>query len=354
MRYLRPLGPVVAGLLALIALTGFARAETTELCRRYRAELASLERAGGDPGRGELAQLRTYYAQVGCEGGRFLFFDTRPPQCEAVAQRIRYLSAQPAEDGYTQARRRQLLAAVSANCDAGTPAAGRAPQTARGGGQVICVRTCDGGYFPMNNLPEGRDGADTMCQALCPGTQAVAYSMPAGDEGLKQAASVNGRRAYSTLPNAFKFRAALVPDCSCKGNGQSWAQLLAKAESMLDRHKGDIVVTAAQAERLSRPKVRLILLGRADRAASTVAGVAASAAQREGRDAETAAETRAGASVPTAGRESAGIGPKVIAAAPVLAQDQGPVHTEAGADGEKQQVRVIAPNLIPVPRAGPL
>lgn len=354
MRHLRPLGPVVAGLTLLVAFAGLARAETTELCRRYRAELASLERAGGDPGRGELAQLRTYYAQVGCEGGRFLFFDTRPPQCDAIAQRIRYLSAMPAEDGYTQARRRQLVAAVSANCDATSPAAGGAPQTARGGGQVICVRACDGGYFPLNNLPEGRDGADAMCQALCPGTQANAYSMPAGDEGLKQAASINGRRAYTALPNAFKFRTAFVPDCSCKGNGQTWAQALAKAESMLDRHKGDIVVTAAQAERLSRPKVRLILLGRADRAASTIAGVAASAAQRDARDADTAAEVRAGEAVPTAGRESAGIGPKVIAAAPVLAQDQGPVRTETGADGDKQQVRVIAPNLIPVPRAGPL
>ncbi len=310
MRHRRPLASAAAALAGLIALAGAARAETTDLCRRYRAELTSLDRAGGEAGRGELAQLTAYSRSMSCEGGRFLFFDTRPPQCEAVAQRIRYLSAQPAEDGYTTARRRQLVAAVSAHCDVARPGkAAEAPQqTARGGGQVICVRTCDGGYFPMNNLPEGREGADAMCQAQCPGTQAVAYSMPAGDEGLRQAASIAGRRAYTALPNAFRFRTAFVPDCSCKGNGQTWAQALAKAETMLDRHKGDIVVTAAQAERLSRPKVRLLLLGRADRAAAAVAGVA-------------------------------GLGAEV--------------HPEA-AESEKQQVRVIAPNLIPVPRAGPL
>ncbi|WP_044156471.1 DUF2865 domain-containing protein, partial [Escherichia coli] len=76
---------------------------------------------------------------------------------------------------------RQLQGLIAASC-ADTarvdPATGEA--YARGGAQVICVRTCDGAYFPMRNLPEGRYGADEMCQALCPGTEAVAYSMPYG------------------------------------------------------------------------------------------------------------------------------------------------------------------------------
>ncbi|MGT2487088.1 DUF2865 domain-containing protein [Methylobacterium oryzae CBMB20] len=120
----------------------------------------------------------------------------------------------------------------------------------------------------MKNLPEGRGGADEMCQALCPGTEAQAYSMPYGDDALKHAASVKGSRAYANLANAFKFRKEFVPNCSCKPEGKTWAQSLVKAESMLVRHKGDIFVTPMQAEALSRPKVRLTLVGRADRTAA--------------------------------------------------------------------------------------
>ncbi|WP_204279047.1 hypothetical protein, partial [Klebsiella aerogenes] len=48
---------------------------------------------------------------------------------------------------------------------------------------------------------------------------------------------------------------------------------------MLVRHKGDIFVTPLQAEALSRPKVRLTLVGRADK---TAASLAADAAVRAG------------------------------------------------------------------------
>ncbi len=121
------------------------------------------------------------------------------------------------------------------------------------------------------------------------------------------------KRAYSALPNAFKFQKTFVPNCSCKGT-QTWAQALVKAESMLVRHKGDIFVTPAQAEAMSRPKVRLTLVGRADRAA---AALAATAASRVEEATEPAAETPR---------------PAVVLE-------------------ERPAVRIIAPNLIPVPLA---
>ena len=63
---------------------------------------------------------------------------------------------------------------------------------------------------------------------------------------------MKGSRAYAALANAFKFRKSFTPNCSCKGEGQTWAQSLVKAESMLVRHKGDIFVTPMQAEAMSR------------------------------------------------------------------------------------------------------
>ncbi|GJE39291.1 hypothetical protein KHHGKMAE_3372 [Methylobacterium persicinum] len=300
-------------------------------CRRYRAELASIQ-TGASATRAlqdEIGRLQTYFRSLNCEGGKFLFFDTRPPQCGAVEQRIRALNATYGgaviED--TSGRKRDLQALVARTCPArdGVP---MGESYARGGGQVICVRTCDGGYFPMPNLPEGRGGADDMCHALCPGTEAVAYSMPQGDEALKQAATVKGNRAYTSLANAFKFRKSFVPNCSCKPDGKTWAQSLVKAESMLVRHKGDIFVTPMQAEALSRPKVRLTLVGRADR---TAAELAADAAGRSGLDGNNA--VKAGpAGLPGEG------------AARADEASQGDIRK-----GEHIAVRVIAPDLVAVP-----
>ncbi len=309
---------LLAGVLATLSLCQAALAEpNAAACQRYRAELAGLQRESNRGQIEEIQQLVAYRQSIGCEGGRFLFFDMRPPQCAQVEQRIRALNA-----GYgagarevSNARREQLIAAVKESCT-GLPSAASlqskpAEGFGRGGSQVICVRMCDGAYFPMPNLPDGREGANEMCQALCPGAEAAAYSMPPTDSGLAQAAAIQTKRAYSALPNAFKFQKTFVPNCSCKGT-QTWAQALVKAESMLVRHKGDIFVTPAQAEAMSRPKVRLTLVGRADRAAATLAATAASRVE-EGTD---AAET-----------------PR-------------PVGPE-----ERPAIRIIAPNLIPVPIA---
>jgi Protein of unknown function (DUF2865) len=305
--------------LALVALmgAGAVQAMANSACQRYRAELANVS-DGASVARalqGEIARLEAYYRTLKCEGGKFLFFDTRPPQCGAVEQRIRALNAgYGAENGeVAAARRRQLQAAVTSACaDQPKNADGTPDQYARGGSQVICVRTCDGAYFPMNNLPDGREGANELCQALCPGAEAAAYSMPRGDDALKSAATLKGSRSYASLANAFKFQKAFVPNCSCKREGQSWAQSLVKAESMLVRHKGDIFVTPMQAEALSRPKVRLTLVGRADK---TAASLAADAAGRAGE-------------------------------APHLSPDA----AIAGAKDERPAIRIIAPNVIAVPK----
>ncbi len=316
---------------ALLA-SGSAQAQSSA-CLRYRSELASLS-DGASTARAlqnEIGRLNAYYRTLNCEGGRFLFFDSRPPQCGAVEQRIRALNAgYGSENGeVTAARRRQLTEAVASTCtDAPSKVALRAldgtpgEPHARGGAQVICVRTCDGSYFPMTNLPDGRAGADDLCQALCPGAEAVAYSMPYGDEALKHAASVKGSRAYVSLANAFKFRKEFVPNCSCKPQNQTWAQSLVKAESMLVRHKGDIFVTPMQAEALSRPKVRLTLVGRADR---TAAELAADAAGRAGVD------MNAGATDGKAGDAKPGA-PQASVAKP-----------------DHVAVRIIAPDMIAVP-----
>ncbi|MGU3537163.1 DUF2865 domain-containing protein [Methylobacterium sp. A54F] len=325
----RELAAALAGIVLALVGAGSASADPFA-CQRYRAELANLD-DGANTARAlqsEIGRLQAYYRSLNCEGGKFLFFDTRPPQCGAVEQRIRALNAgYGAENGeVSAARRRQLQAAVSSACaDVPRPDGAVAGEGyARGGAQVICVRTCDGSYFPMSNLPDGREGANELCQALCPGAEATAYSMPHGDEALKYAATLKGNRAYASLANAFKFRKEFVPNCSCKPSGQTWAQSLVKAESMMVRHKGDIFVTPMQAEALSRPKVRLTLVGRADKTAASLAA------------------------------DAAGRTPGIVIDAAAPPKD-GEIATASTAPAkkaaeERQSVRVIAPNVIAVPQ----
>lgn len=315
---------------SIVALAGPASADPYA-CQRYKVELANLG-AGADTARAlqnEIGRLNAYFRTLNCEGGKFLFFDTRPPQCSAVEQRIRALNAgYGAENGeVTAVRRKNLTAAIAMACSdqqRGTTEAANGEQRARGGNQVICVRTCDGAYFPMTNLPDGREGANELCQALCPGTEAAAYSMPNGDDALRHAATIRGNRAYVSLANAFKFQKSFTPNCSCKGEGKTWAQSLVKAESMLVRHKGDIFVTPMQAEAMSRPKVRLTLVGRADK---TAASLAADAASRVGGVVSDAGP----ASEPSAGGAEASLH-----------------HASAGVQ-EPPAIRIIAPNVIAVP-----
>jgi hypothetical protein len=54
------------------------------------------------------------------------------------------------------------------------------------------------------------------------------------------------------LPNAFSFRKAVNPACSCRAPGQSWADALKHLDDA-SVERGDIVVTEEQARRLSQP-----------------------------------------------------------------------------------------------------
>jgi len=122
-----------------------------------------------------------------------------------------------------------------------------------GGGYTVCVRTCDGAFFPVSYF--GADSrADTLgqvCQSLCPNAEVSLYSFPFGGT-IDEAVSSAGE-PYSHLPNAHKFEQSYEPACSCRAPGQSWAAALAAAEAKYGRHSRDLVVSVEAAERMSRP-----------------------------------------------------------------------------------------------------
>ncbi|HZH50315.1 MAG TPA: DUF2865 domain-containing protein [Microvirga sp.] len=357
---------------AFLVTGGVAIAQSPE-CQRYRAELAALDRSGGQAQtaamqaqRNELNRLLGYYRSIGCERGPLGFLaGPAPAECGAIASRIRQMEAgyarlaqQAAQSGEIEFRRRQLQAAVQQTCGVEQPRGffeslfgpprGQQPQPSDimpegqpiiadgeqslGGGRLICVRTCDGSFFPLSSSPGGRQGADEMCQALCPGTETKAYAYPGGDNGLNRAVSVSSSQPYTSLANAFKFRKTFDASCACKKENESWAVVLRKAESMLEQRKGDMIVTAEKAEELSRPKQ-----------------VQAKKAADKKADEETQAAAATADAAPTASRESSGIGPQAIENQMIVNQAEGVKQEVVASDGTKRTIRVIAPNIIPVP-----
>lgn len=369
---------------AAAALSATLAQAQSEWCDRSRAELAALSRSA-DPRaaqyqaaarqlRGQLAQVQGQIRQLGCGGGLLFFGNNQPPQCNGLQAQARQLQAQlrQAEAGAqsgNETRRRQLAAAIQQNCSGRAEPArqpnfferlfgiqpqqpayeGRQPGSLEdelprqagepaparyGGSRVVCVRTCDGFFFPM---PTGsRENAGQMCQALCPATETLVYFM-AADGTIERSGNSEGK-PYTELPNASRYKRSYDPACSCRKPGETWAQALRGAEELLKPRSGDIIVTAEKAEELSRPRI--------EAKAETRTAKGKPKPVEVDPDAEPPIDA---ASVPTASGESSGIGPQTIGDARTLGKREGQVRQLVGADGQKQAVRVVAPNIFASP-----
>jgi hypothetical protein len=91
--------------------------------------------------------------------------------------------------------------------------------------RTLCVRLCDGFYFPVSNAVPGsglaRD-AD-MCTASC-GSEARLFYYPNAGGEIESMVDLTGM-AYTALPNAFKYRKTLVEGCRCRPQPWSEAEL---------------------------------------------------------------------------------------------------------------------------------
>ena len=130
-----------------------------------------------------------------------------------------------------------------------------APAAASGTYRTLCVRTCDGFYFPISysTVPSKFADDEKTCQRLCPAAEVALYSHRNPGEDVAQAVSASGR-LYSELPNAFAYRKQFNPSCSCKAAGQTWADALKQLDDQTVE-RGDIVVTEERAKQLSQPQV---------------------------------------------------------------------------------------------------
>ena len=101
------------------------------------------------------------------------------------------------------------------------------------GGQAYCVRICDGRYFPIA-ASDNASRAET-CNSFCPASETrVVYG-----GNIDHATTENGK-AYSELPNAFRYRNEIVAGCTCNGKDPVGLASI-KVEDDPTLRKGDIV-----------------------------------------------------------------------------------------------------------------
>ncbi|PZV36070.1 DUF2865 domain-containing protein [Mesorhizobium kowhaii] len=85
---------------------------------------------------------------------------------------------------------------------------------------TMCVRTCDGYFFPMSNAASTSDFERDQknCESSCPGTEMqVFYSRGMDDDSADMTSSVTGR-PYSELPTAYLYKQSDMPRppaCGC-------------------------------------------------------------------------------------------------------------------------------------------
>jgi hypothetical protein len=421
-------GGFLASVGALAALAASIVAFSADIALAQNAECARLQQAiaarRGSSGsqaaverqRAELGRTRAYAGSLGCGNRKFLFFGSEPPpQCGEVTAQISRMEANLAD---LQARAGggagDLVARYNAECGhaqpsgpgnvfealfgglarLGAPQDQEPPQTdarfedrgdqprqsapsgekggvqAHSGSYAVCVRTCDGSFFPVSYSGAGSraDSLEDVCRALCPNADMALYSFPFGGT-VDEAASPTGE-PYANLPNAAKFEKAYDQSCSCRRKGQTWAEALADAEARYGHEKHDILVTPEKSAEMARPiidpKAKLAIDSKGKPIvpnASLLAGpgappvlgpVPGSGASPGAPSLDTAtapvldangADTKLSAATATVSREGSGIAGDGVESAKSFSVKQGRMVEVTGADGVKHSVRIVGPSL---------
>ena len=290
-------------------------AAVNPMCPRLEAQLAMIDRGGGgDPAKdeqihryqdsaarqqAELDRITSQAKRMGCDSsGFFSLFNGQSAQCGPVNNQIQQMRANLDQittnlerlrsgglgGSDRENQRHSVLLALAQNSCGPQYAAALQQQQQQGPGnflnnlfgggntppnatpidsgpqsgtyRTVCVRTCDGGYFPISfaTVPARFPDDERTCKALCPATEANLYAYRNPGEDMNQAVSIGGQ-PYTSSPNAFRFRQEFNPTCSCKAPGQTWADALKNIDDKAAaEQQGDIIVTDESAKKMSRPQ----------------------------------------------------------------------------------------------------
>ena len=157
------------------------------------------------------------------------------------------------------------------------------PPDSGGPYRTMCVRSCDGYFFPLRHNAKHRNFASDAksCRAAC-GTEARLFYYSLNGGSTETMIDLAGRK-YKELPHAFGFRKALVQGCACKPVPWSYDEVA--------RHRQYEEVDAAAATAKERdlsiePVAPAESAGSAPKEPSSVQNAARDAAQSTSRNVE--------------------------------------------------------------------
>ena len=95
--------------------------------------------------------------------------------------------------------------------------------------RTLCVRTCDGYYFPVSfSTTSSRFSTDEKsCSAMCPGAETKLYYHSIPDQEPEEMISL-AKEPYMNLPTAFQYRVkgiAATPGCTCQAQKEASADI---------------------------------------------------------------------------------------------------------------------------------
>ena len=215
-----------------------------------------------------------------------------------------------------------------------------------GGSYTVCVRTCDGGFFPVTYFGAGSraDTLEEVCQLHCSNAEVKLYSFPFGGT-IDEAVSSAGQ-PYASLPNAHKFEQSYDSSCSCRRKGQSWAEALAAAEAKYGHYARDILVTPEKSAEMSRPIEEPKTKSMSARAGSMKSDATTIADDSGPPPLEldiNGVDTKLSAAAASISRETSGIKEEGAESHAVYRLNQGQTVEEKGPDGSPRRVRIVAP-----------
>ncbi len=225
----------------------------------------------------------------------------------------------------------------------------------RAGSKAVCVRACDGAFFPVSYSASGGrlDGLEDLCRALCPNADVSLYTYPAR-------AARSSRRCRSRAPGTSTVRTLcgnilqdvrfllFVPSTRSRAGRRRWRTRKSSSAARTrptsssrrrrppsfhgrnptPRWKPRAIRRRSRPRSRSRRR-RLCLRGRAAPSGTDAYGVDLDLSQQAA----------------TISRETSGIADGEAKSGARVGQDQGQTIEVTGPDGVKRRVRIIGPTL---------
>lgn len=210
---------VAALLFFIIAVPALAQ----DYCEALRSELGMLQAGnGGNAVNAELARLSQQLAALSqaadAQGCRRVLRLLNNATCDSLLAQVDSTRAQidivqrqsfMAADPNYRARR---IADIEFSLDAAN-----CPSPLGGRTTTVCVRLCDGYFFPIGyGSDESEYERDArLCMLRCPNQQTELFVRRGGDTPIAEAESAITGDAYIELANAFLYEADYNPACGC-------------------------------------------------------------------------------------------------------------------------------------------